>query len=114
MIYKFLIAGLLSLAAVTAAQARGLDIGLGNETAQITYLFESSGQIGIGGTDLGVGLLFNENDDMVFNGGILVTGSSLGESRAFQAGVGVKGFAGSLDVEGDEDTVSAIGIGGKP
>jgi hypothetical protein len=113
MIYKSLIAGLLSLVAVTAAQARGLDIGLGNETAQVSYLFESSGQIGIGGTDLGVGLLFNENEDVVFNGGILVTGSSLGQSRAFQAGVGVKGFAGSLDVEGDNDTVSAIGIGGK-
>jgi hypothetical protein len=60
-----------------------------------------------------LGFLFNENDDVVFNGGILVTGSSLGETRAFQAGVGVKGFAGSLDVAGDDDTVSAIGIGGK-
>lgn len=113
MIYKSLIAGLLSLIAVNAAQARALDISIGNEAAQLTYLYESSGQIGIGGTDLGVGFFFNENDDVIFNGGILVTGNSLGQSRAFQAGVGVKGFAGSLDVEGDEDTVSAIGIGGK-
>ncbi len=113
MIYKSLIASLLSLVAVTAVQARGLDISLGNETAQLTYLTESTGQIGIGGTDLGVGFLFNENDDVVLNGMILVTGGSLGESRAFQAGVGVKGFAGALDVEADEDTVSAIGIGGK-
>jgi hypothetical protein len=121
MIYKSLIASLLSFVVVTAVQARGLDISLGNETAQLSYLYESSGQIGIGGSDLGVGFLFNENDDVLFNGGILVTGSSLGQSRAFQAGVGVKGFAGALDdpetadepIDPDNDTVSAIGIGGK-
>jgi hypothetical protein len=55
---------------------------------------------------------------------VLVTGNSLGEHRAFQAGVGVKGFAGRLNnpedrtdldnpVDADSDTVSAIGIGGK-
>lgn len=113
MVYKFLIASLLSLVAVNTVQARGLDISIGNEAAQITYMYESYGQIGIGGTDLGVGMFFNENDDVIFNGGLLVTGNSLGESRALQAGVGVKGFAGKLDVESDQDTVAAVGIGGK-
>ncbi len=113
MVYKSLLATLLSLLAVNSVQARGLDISIGNEAAQVTYLYESYGQIGIGGTDLGIGFFFNENDDVVINGGVLVTGNSLGESRAFQAGVGIKGFAGSLDVDSDDDTVSAIGIGGK-
>lgn len=111
--YKSLLACLSGLAAVNAAQARGLDISIGNEAAQITYLYESYGQIGIGGTDLGVGLFFNENDDVILHGGLLVTGNSLGENRALQAGVGVKGFAGSLDVPTEQDTVSAIAIGGK-
>jgi NADPH-dependent 2,4-dienoyl-CoA reductase/sulfur reductase-like enzyme len=110
---KSLIAGLFGLLAVNAAHARGLDITIGNEAAQITYLYESYGQIGIGGTDLGMGLFFNENDDVILNGGVLVTGNSLGQNRAFQAGVGVKAFAGVLDVDTDEDTVSAICIGGK-
>lgn len=113
MSYKSPFACLLCLCAINTANARGLDISIGNEAAQITYLYESYGQIGIGGTDLGVGFFFNENDDVVLNGGVLVTGNSLGEHRAFQAGVGVKGFAGVLDVETDEDTVSAVGIGGK-
>lgn len=111
--YKSLLASLFCLAAVNAAQARGLDISIGDEAAQITYLYESYGQIGIGGTDLGVGLFFNENDDVILHGGLLVTGNSLGDNRALQAGVGVKAFGGSLDVDTDEDTVSAIGIGGK-
>jgi hypothetical protein len=124
MVYKSLIASLFSLLAVNAVQARGLDISIGNEAAQITYLYESYGQIGIGGTDLGAGLFFNENDDVLLNGGVLVTGSSLGQSRAFQAGAGIKGFVGYLDdpeqrtdlddpVHADNDSVSAVAIGGK-
>jgi hypothetical protein len=121
---KILLAGLLCLPAINAAHARGLDISIGNESAQITYLYESYGQIGIGGNDIGVGFFYNENDDVVVNGGLLVTGNSLGENRAFQAGVGVKGYAGYLNdpekrtdvhpqVDKDSDSVSAIGIGGK-
>ena len=121
---KFLLASLLCLPAVNAAHARGLDISIGNEAAQITYLFESYGQIGIGGNDIGAGFFYNENDDMVTNANLLVTGNSLGENRAFQAGVGVKGYAGYLNdpeertdlddpVSADSDSVTAIGIGGK-
>ncbi|HEX5057025.1 MAG TPA: YfaZ family outer membrane protein [Gammaproteobacteria bacterium] len=127
MTQKFLLASLFCLPAINAAHARGLDISIGNEAAQITYLSESYGQIGIGGNDIGVGFFYNENNDMVVNGGLLVTGNSLGANRAFQAGVGVKGYAGYLHdpedrtdiypapkrVDEDSDSVSAIGIGGK-
>ena len=113
MFYRFLLTSLLSLTAITTVQARGLDLSLGNDAAQITYLFDSNGQIGIGGTDMGIGLLFNDNDDLVFNGSILVTGNSLGRNRALQLGAGVKAYLGTLDVPGDEDSVFAVAIGGK-
>jgi hypothetical protein len=121
MSYRFLLVSLLGLTAVTAAQARGLDISLGNDTAQINYLAQSDSQIGIGGTEFGGGVLFNENDDVVFNFGVLVTGNSLGQNRSLQLGAGARAYLGKLDCDDsinvgcddDNDTVAAVAIGGK-
>ncbi|HEY3486510.1 MAG TPA: YfaZ family outer membrane protein [Gammaproteobacteria bacterium] len=113
MSYKILLASMLSFGMAATAQARGLDISIGDEAAQLTYLYNSDGQIGIGGTDLGMGFFFNENDDVVINGGILVTGTSAGQNRALQMGVGVRAHVGKLDIPGEDDGVSAIAIGGK-
>ena len=96
----------------SAAYAEGLDISLGSDTAQIVYLFDSDAQIGIGGSDLGVGVFFNENDDYLLNGSIVVTGNSTGRNRALQLGAGAKLYAGELDIP-QEDTVGAVAIGGK-
>jgi hypothetical protein len=122
MAYRFLLVTLLGLTAATA-QARGLDISLGSDTAQINYLAQSDSQIGIGGTEFGGGVLFNESDDVIFNMGVLVTGNSLGQNRSLQLGAGARAYAGKLDCDDNDivgnvdcsgnDTVAAIGIGGK-
>lgn len=113
---RFLAVVLLCLPALSA-QSRGLDIGLGNEAAHISYLMESDSQIGIGGTDFAAGVFFNEDDDIVGNLNVLVTGNSLGQNRSLQLGAGGKLYAGRLDVsfdgDGDKDAVASIAIGGK-
>jgi hypothetical protein len=129
MSYRFLLVSLLGLTAATTAQARGLDISLGNDTAQINYLAKSDSQIGIGGTEFGGGVLFNEDDDAIFNFGVLVTGNSVGQNRALQLGAGARAYfgkLGNLDCEDhggdadcdanddpDNDAVAAVAIGGK-
>lgn len=111
MIRKLILMGSL-LIPVSVAQAAGLDFNLGKDSAEIRYLFSSDAQIGVGGTDAGIGLFFNENDDYVFSGALLVVGNSTGRNRALQLGAGVKAYAGSLDRRG-EDTIASIGVGGR-
>lgn len=92
----------------TSAHANGFDISLSDETANVVYLTDS-GSFGYGGADIGFGLFWNENDDVVGHANILVT-SNPQSGNNFQFGIGAKGYLGNLDVS-DED-VAAIGIGG--
>ncbi len=92
--------------------ARGFDISLSEDAAQLVYLFSSDSQIGIGGADMGAGVFVNENDDVLLSFNILVVGNSVGRNRALQFGAGLKLYAGELDIQGD-DSVSALAIGGK-
>ena len=94
------------------ALAGGLDISLSDESAEIVYLIDSDAKIGVGGADLAIGAFFNENDDIVLNAGILVSGHSTGKNRALQFGGGAKAYLGELDLP-EEDSLGAIAIGGK-
>jgi len=92
----------------TSVQADGLDISLSDESANVVYLTDS-GSFGYGGADVGFGLFFNDDDDVVGHANFLVTGNPQ-SGRNFQFGVGAKGYLGTLD-DADED-VAAVGIGG--
>lgn len=92
----------------TGAQANGFDISLSDETANVVYLTDS-GSLGYGGADVGIGLFWNENDDVVGHANVLVT-SNPQSGNNFQFGVGAKAYLGNVD-RPDED-VGAIGIGG--
>ena len=108
--HRHLVLGALLLgASVSTAQAAGLDIALGPDTAQINYYFGSDA-VGYGGADFSVGAFFNDADDFMGSFGMKVTGSPAG-ARPFSFGVGAKGYAASLDVP-DRD-VQAVGIGGE-
>lgn len=111
MIRKLILMGSLSIMG-SIVHAAGLDFNLGSDSAEIRYLFSSDAQIGVGGTDIGAGLFFNENDDYVLNGSLLVVGNSTGRNRALQLGAGVKAYVGSLE-RSVEDTISSIGVGGR-
>ena len=99
------------LAGTSAARAAGLDISLSDETANIIYLTDS-GSLGYGGADIGIGVFYNENSDVILNGQILVSGKPIaGKQGGLQFGVGGKFYAGSLD--DIEEDVAAIAIGGQ-
>jgi len=107
------IAALLPASSVLSA---GLDLKLSNETAEITFLTQSS-TFGYGGADIGIGLFVNENDDFLVNGSIVVSGSGTGDVRALHFGVGGKAYAGQIDLSSTNPNASdpsggAIAIGG--
>lgn len=117
MVRKLILIGIMSITSTSfnVAQAAGLDLSLGNKTAQFVYLFDSGSQIGIGGADLGAGIFFNEQDDYLLNFSALVMGHAAGRNRALQMGAGVKVYAGQLDSPPipNQDSVASVGVGGK-
>ncbi len=104
---RLAILGLAMLSASTA-HAAGIDISLADETAHLQYLTDS-GSLGYGGADVGVGVFFNEADDVLGTGNLLVT-SNPGRSNNLQFGIGAKAYGGNVDRT--DETVGAIAIGG--
>ncbi len=96
---------------VSNIYSAGLDLRLSSETARITYLTENA-TFGYGGADIGIGIFFNENDDILGTGSILVSGSGTGDVRALHFGVGGKLYGGRLDLLPEELSGGAIAIGG--
>ncbi|MBI3187038.1 MAG: hypothetical protein HYZ31_04075 [Gammaproteobacteria bacterium] len=92
------------------ANAAGVDIKLGNEAAEFTYLTKSS-TFGYGGLDIGMGVFFNETDDLQLNVSGMVTGNSAGNNRSWKFGVGAKLSYASLDDTTPDADVGALAIG---
>ena len=106
---RFSSAGLLFLAAVTSASANDFEAALSKETAQFTFRSDSS-LIGWGGSDLAVGLFYNEESDFILQAALLQMRQA-SEQNPLTFGVGVKGYLGTLD-DVDQDVI-AFGIGGE-
>jgi ethanolamine transporter EutH len=94
----------LFLVLAQAAHARSLELALNDDMAQFTY---STGLWNVQSAELGAGILFNEDDDLL---GTLRLVSISRVSHALRFAVGMQGYLGKLD---DIDTtMSAIAIGG--
>jgi len=110
------IAAILAIATVaTQANARGFDLRLADKTAEILYLTESS-TFGYGGADVGMGVFFNEANDLMFSGAVMVTGNSAGNNRALTFGAGAKAVFALLDDRNNtlaDDNMGALAIGGQ-
>jgi hypothetical protein len=91
-------------------EAAGIDMKLGNDAAEITYLTKSS-TFAYGGLDIGMGGFFNEDDDLQLNLTGMVTGNSAGNNRAWKFGVGGKLTWADLDLDLIDETVGALAIG---
>lgn len=100
---------LFSLTIYVNAAASDFEAALSQETAQFTFRSDSS-IIGWGGADLGLGLFYNEDDDIIFSASLLQMRQP-SEQNPLTFGVGVKAYLGTLD-DPDED-VAAFGIGGQ-
>ncbi len=95
--------------------AGAIDFRIGQDMAEITF-FTQNASFGYGGADIGIGVLFNEHNDVIANGSILVSGSSAGDVKALHFGVGAKLYAG--DINGPDNSPvdiqgGAVAIGGQ-
>lgn len=95
--------------------AGAIDFRVGQDMAELTF-FTQNASFGYGGADIGIGVLFNEYNDVIANGSILVSGSSAGDVKALHFGVGAKLYGGDIngpdaapvDIQG-----GAVAIGGQ-
>ncbi len=104
---KKLIAALAFLVGSSGVNAAGLDLALSNETANLSFLFNPPGTA----SQVGVGAMFNDADDLILYGTIMAMGPRKYEDKFVSLGAGVKIYGGDLD---DLDqTVGALAIGGR-
>ena len=101
--------GLFCVAAVSGVKANDFEAALSKETAQFTFRSDSS-LIGWGGSDLGFGLFYNEDDDFILQASLLQMRQA-SEENPLTLGVGVKAYLGELD-DVDAD-IFAFSIGGQ-
>lgn len=92
------------------SHAAGIDLRLSDESAELTYLFQSSSFYS-GGADVGAGLFYNNDDDVMLSVSWVVSGPSLGANEAFSYGVGIKGYG--LAIDELEQDGGAVAIGGQ-
>ena len=100
---------LLGIVCFSAARANDFEAALSSETAQFTFRSDSS-LIGWGGSDLGLGLFYNDSSDFVAHASLLQMRQA-SEEAPLTFGVGVKVYLGALD--DIEQDVLALGIGGE-
>ena len=95
MLHKALLITIL-LIPFKAVFAGAIDFRVGGDAAELSFLTQTS-SFGYGGADIGFGALINEDNDVVANASILVSGSNAGDVRALHFGVGAKVYLGALD-----------------
>ncbi len=100
---------ILGFATISAASANDFEAALSSETAQFTFRSDSS-LIGWGGSDLELGLFYNDESDFVAQASLLQLRQA-SQDNPLTFGVGVKAYFGILD-DVDQD-VFAFGIGGE-
>jgi hypothetical protein len=94
--------------------AGAIDFSVGRDMAEFTFLTQTA-SFGYGGADIGFGALINQNNDVVANASILVSGSSTGNVKGLHFGVGAKAYGGTLEGESGNLNVDggAVAIGGR-
>lgn len=91
----------------TSLSANDFEAALSSETAQFTFRSDSS-LIGWGGADLGFGIFYNEESDFITQVE-LIQRRQASSQAPLTLGVGVKFYAGNIDVT--DDDIFGLGIG---
>lgn len=94
---------------IPLAGANTLDAFLSKDTAQFTYITDSS-VIGFGGADLSLGLYFNDDSDYILSTGLNVVGVPAGE-QPLTFGIGGKMYFGFIDTP--DDRFQSVALGGE-
>ncbi len=103
---RHVLAVVLGMGGVAAAYADQVEIFLSERAAQFGY----SRPIGVSAGDLSAAIFFNEDDDLMVNGGLVVSGQPPGQ-MPFSFGAGAKAYLFALD-DADEDVLAAA-LGGR-
>ena len=106
---RWVVAVLLMVGSVQT-YAAGLDLRLSDESAEFTYLFQTT-TLYSGGADVGASFFYNADEDMMVTASWLVSGRGLGRHEAISYGVGIKGYM--LFVDKPEQDGGALALGGK-
>ena len=88
--------------------ADGVDLRLSDESAEFSYLFRTP-DFTYGGADVGVGIFFNEDDDLMASASWLMTGRGVDAAKALHYGIGVKAYLISVDEPSQDGGALAIG-----
>lgn len=91
------------------SRANDFEAAVTSETAQFTFRSDSS-LIGWGGSELGLGLFYNENSDYVGQMSLMQRRQA-SENNPLTLGVGVRAYLGDLD--DINQNIAAIAIGGE-
>lgn len=94
----------------SASYARSFDINLSSDAAQFKYGSLVGGST-YGRTEMGVGFLYNEDDNYLGEIGLLVIDEAGSKTPGLELGVGPKFWFGGSD-EADVD-IAGIGLGGQ-
>lgn len=103
---RYLFALFLGFGGASTVHADQLELFISGRAAQVGY----AKPVGVSAADVSAALLYNEDDDLMLNGGLVVSGQPPGE-LPFSFGAGAKAYVFSLD-DADED-VAAIPLGGR-
>ncbi|MCB1756669.1 MAG: hypothetical protein KDJ38_14195, partial [Gammaproteobacteria bacterium] len=106
---KKTLAALVLLFCSSTSFAAGLDLALSNESANLALLFNPPGA-SVNNSQISVGALFNDLDDLVFYGSIMALGPGKYEENYYSLGAGVKLYGGDLDID---QSVGALAIGAR-
>ena len=107
--FQIVLALITFLFSLSSTQANDLEVALSSETAEFMFRSDSS-VIGWGGADLAAGLFFNDDDDIVSQFSLLQARQA-SESSPLTFGIGLRGYAGRLDLPGEN--ILALGVGGE-
>lgn len=107
--YQRIILLVTALFAGNAVSASELNVQLGSDTARFMYLTEAFGQ-DFGRLELEAGFLYDENDDVLVNAGLLVRGESV--SVPLIVSIGGRAYYSQVTTTTGEYDVGAITIGG--
>jgi len=121
---KKLAAALILSVAPLGAFAGGLDLSLSNETANITYLFNNDPlnrerrPNSDGGSELALGLFFNEAGDNMVHTTLLARGYRQSVTSQYQVSAGMRLVAGDISISDDQarignndESVGALALG---
>lgn len=97
--------------------AAGIDLALGNETANLQILLNPRQLFESGGTEMAIGGFINEESDLIGNLTLLASGLNQTQDAQYRLGAGIKAIVGDIDVDNnvtgrdDNQTVAAVGLG---